>query len=745
MTRTLSGSLLKSLYALILCFIFSSSNQAGDFPPKKYAVQLTATIQESPPKITFNWPGDPDTQGYQVSRRTLDGGWQQLGSLNGGASSFEDSNIQVGQVYEYQVIKQWADVYHGYGYIRAGIKAPLMDLHGKVILIVENSVASSLGGELAQLRRDLVNEGWQVIQHNVSSGDSPNSVRQLIQSDYNADSSSVKAVLLLGHVAVPYSGNIVPDGHPNHQGAWPADVYYGDVNGNWTDSSVNTVIAERESHWNTPGDGKFDQNEPPSTVELQVGRVDLSNMTCFSNKARPRYEMDLMRQYLQKNHAFRTAQKTFNRRGIICDNFSDKGKDPIAGSAWRSFSTFFGQNALDEEGWDQYLPAATSGSYLWSFASGGGSYYYCTGVASSDDLALNNIHTVFTMWMGSYFGDWNNESNFLRAALGSGDVLTSTYSGFPSTWYFPMGLGESVGYSVLQSQNNNTNGLYAPWDQGSHQVHIALHGDPTLRMFPVKPAQNLSASAQPGQMNLSWSPSDDSGIVGYHVYRASSEDGPFTRVTASPVAGNNYTDSPVPGSYVYMVRAIKLEQTGSGSFYNPSIGITASGTVTGEVPKVPATPSLTGSAVSAGEVHLNWPDQSDAKGYKLERKTSGDWQEIRSFGANESSYSDTGLNGATDYYYRLRAYNDAGNSDYSPEIKVTTPPTAQDPLQLAITVNSGSIKCEISGSPGQNFVLEQSSDLKSWSQLSSGTTSDSAQTINVPTSTGQLFLRTRSQ
>src|SRR6185436_10386329 len=81
-----------------------------------------------------------------------------------------------------------------------------------------------------------------------------------------------------------YSGQINPDFHADHLGAWPADAYYGDMDGNWTDNSVNytqtlnTDPVDAARLTNRPGDGKFDQNQFPSAIELEVGRVDLSNM-----------------------------------------------------------------------------------------------------------------------------------------------------------------------------------------------------------------------------------------------------------------------------------------------------------------------------------------------------------------------------------------------------------------------------------------------------------------------------------
>ena len=65
-----------------------------------------------------------------------------------------------------------------------------------------------------------------------------------------------------------------------------------------------------------------------------------------------------------------------------------------------------------------------------------------------------------------------------------------------------MGLGEPIGYSARVSQNNN--GLYQ--NQVNYflrGIHIALMGDPTLRLHPVVPASGvIGVTTQP---TPSWS------------------------------------------------------------------------------------------------------------------------------------------------------------------------------------------------------------------------------------------------
>jgi len=135
-----------------------------------------------------------------------------------------------------------------------------------------------------------------------------------------------------------------------------------------------------------------------------------------------------------------------------------------------------------------------------------------------------------------------------------------------------MGIGENIGFCARLTQNNGPSGLYRNQiNSAAGQIHVALMGDPTLRMHPVVPPSSVSVSASGSGNNLQWGAASDS-IVGYHVYRANSASGPFSRVTSSLVTGTSYTDPGAPANATYMVRAIKLENTTSGSYYNPSQG-----------------------------------------------------------------------------------------------------------------------------------------------------------------------------
>jgi hypothetical protein len=87
----------------------------------------------------------------------------------------------------------------------------------------------------------------------------------------------------------------------------------------------------------------------------------------------------------------------------------------------------------------------------------------------------------------------------------------------------------------------------------------------------------------------------------------------------------------------------------------------------GELPVAPS--GLTAKAVSRTQINLNWTDNSNNEtGFKIERcQGTGctNFQQIATALSNATSFNDTGLNGKKRYRYRVRAYNDSGNSAYT--------------------------------------------------------------------------------
>jgi hypothetical protein len=218
---------------------------------------------------------------------------------------------------------------------------------------------------------------------------------------------------------------------------------------------------------------------------------------------------------------------------------------------------------------------------------------------------------VFVMLLGSWFGGWDGTDNFMRAFLATPSFgLTSCMAGMPHWFVHHMGLGETIGYGTRLSMNNSA--LYQNQiNVYTRAVYIALMGDPTLRMDPVAPPGALNAAAAGSGVTLNWPASADA-VLGYHVYRSAAPGGPFARLTGSPVPGATFTDSTAaPGTYTYMVRAVTLQTTPSGSYYNASQGAFA--TVDAATPALPIQVS---ASRDANGLTLSWNSQIGA-GYRV--------------------------------------------------------------------------------------------------------------------------------
>jgi hypothetical protein len=582
---------------------------------ERASVQLWAMVQSSPARITLNWTTLPSTTSITIYRKTLAANtWgSSYATVSASATQYQDIAVSTGTLYEYRVVRVAGGV-TGNGYIATGIEVPAVDARGKLILLVDNTMSGPLANEIQQLERDLLADGWTVLRSDVSRTASVQSVRNTVIGLYNSDPTNVKALFLLGHVPVPYSGNQSPDGHGEHTGAWPCDGYFGELTGTWTDNTINNSGAQRVENRNVPGDGKFDQTQFPSDLELQVGRVDLSDLPAFAQS-----ETELLRAYLNKLHAFKVKGFSPQERGIIFDNLQWVS-NPLAASGWRSLAPLVGpSNITAPYPYGSPFHTFINGqSHLWTYSSGGGSQAYvgstltyngANNVATTETYAGGvQMNGVFNMSFGSYFGDWDNKNNFLRAPLASGQCLTNCWSAIPAWYFHHMGMGLNIGYSAWRTMNNTS--LYLPltdgWQSSIGRVHLGLMGDPSLRMQMTAPPSNLSIVNTNGFASFSWTAASET-VQGYHLYAIDPATGVPSRITTAPVIGTSYQPGTIPfvQGRQYMVRAMKLRVTQSGSYFDLSLGAigtaAGSGSVTLDCQGVAGGAAVPGASCNDGD------------------------------------------------------------------------------------------------------------------------------------------------
>ncbi|MFM7662861.1 MAG: T9SS type A sorting domain-containing protein [Bacteroidota bacterium] len=552
---------------ILLLFLISHINCFSQSFSQQYAVLLDAEITNANSAIKLSWGSYPQANQYSLFRRDYGSQtWSSLlATLPGTETEYTDNTVSIGQKYEYRIIRNSNTT--GYGYVLAGIDTDINHDPGILILVIDDYFLPSLQQKIDTLISDIEGDGWFVHPIVVNRNETSSYVKSLIAAEYILVPQRVKSIFLLGHVPVPYSGNMNLDGHSDHQGAWPADVYYGDMDAVWSDSLINITSANSVRNHNIPGDGKFDQLIVQN-VELEVSRVDFHDLPLFSSS-----ETELMSSYLTKLHEFKTHLYIPLNTALIEDNFLGY-QEGFASGGYISFAPIVGKtNVVDGD----YSSVLMNNDYLWSYGTGPGTYISAQGIISSDEFNSTSVNSTFTMLFGSYFGDWDSQNNLLRSALASGRILCSSWSGRPNLLYHPMGLGENIGSCIRISQNNTINYFSTVTSNFKRSIHIAQLGDVTLRAHYVDMPSNLITFQQSdGSIQLNWT-APLSAPDGYFIYRRAQGNESWIKLNTTPITVTNFIDLtfPISGQYEYMVRSVQLLTTGSGRFRNQSLGIKA--------------------------------------------------------------------------------------------------------------------------------------------------------------------------
>ncbi len=557
-------ALFKTLFRIIILLLLS---QVYGISQTVYdtlkSVKMVAVTDEQSSSITIQWQDDPDVNIYSLYKKSRqDTTWGTPLIVTGDQdTSYLDTDIEEGNLYEYQIIKETGNTL-GYAYLLSGINYLPPQRRGNILLLVDSTAAELAEDNLNIYMNTLVSEGWLPSLIPVSVDASVPEVKSLILENYST-LDSLTAVILMGNIVVPYSGNINPDGHINHKGAWPADVYYGDMDGIWTDETVNNTAAQFPRVHNIPGDGKFDQDSIPGELELAIGRLDFSELPNFNID-----EYELLNNYLQKNIAFRTGQYQAGRRALFRN--INPWSEGLGQNAIRNFVPLVSNDSI---AYDEIFDAFDH-PYLWSYFGSSGYMYGAFGLGDTSTFRDNNFQVTFTAFFGSTYGDYNFEDNFLRTVLASGKVLSTAWVGAPSWHFHPMGMGMDLGFCTLITQNNPE--LYYPGVQEKY-VTINLLGDPTLKAFIVRPPSNLNVVQNGNHNELSWAHSDDN-ILGYQVYKKKDGMKYFEVMNTNPISDSVFIDSCIVGESLiqYLVKAVKQEVSPSGSYINHSTGPIAS-------------------------------------------------------------------------------------------------------------------------------------------------------------------------
>jgi hypothetical protein len=496
--------------------------------------------------------------------------------------TYLDTNIVVGRSFEYEI---------GGEYLMAGIQRPPVSNRGRVLLVVESSLTtnSAFNQEFNRFNTNLVGDGWQVSTFNAARHNDVNwkantnpiaAVKTAIVNFRLQSPNASNVVFLVGHVPVPYSGYGADDGHTgsgnpvdDHRGAWPADLYYGDVNNElWTDSSAGFTNLYYPQCSNLPGDGKFDRDTVPSVLELGVGRIDFANLPCFQSPpggGTSKSEVDLLTQYFAKNHRFRHKITPLPERavgGSFLSPYSSMNAWMCSG-ATRNASRWFGWGP--DKTYCRDLFDETNQPSLFGVMGGFAGYQVILGRDGLQHLSMDLVPPAaeprigFYSLHGSWFPDWNLLTNNLMRSLLATPNYGLAAAAYGIQHWEGLGLGQPLYVGLLRSQEREY-----PYSSPNR----CLLGDPTLRLQILAPPSNLAFTLNKN-VKLTWNASPEA--THYWVFRSTSGMfGTWNNVTPTPITTTSFSEGAgSKRSLQYQVRALKLTQTGSGSFTNTSQGI----------------------------------------------------------------------------------------------------------------------------------------------------------------------------
>lgn len=550
------GDMIRKLFiAACTAFLTGIAQPSAQESSEKH-LPLDGVIAADGSSVALSWFGTsrPRIGTVTIKRRRIgeigSASWQTIAPSLNLAMRFTDDTVRPGVAYEYQVMRTGRGIID-VGYWATGVNLTAQADRGHAHVIVDETVAGPLAAHLARFERDLEGDGWQVSRIVGPRGGATGpdetlmqaaTIRETLALRYAEDPFARHAIILIGHLPVVKSGRANPDGHDPKPHA--TDLFYADIDGQW---HIDPTGALR------------DNRVPGNFIEMQVGRIDFSNVSGND----PARELHLLRAYLDKNHHW--------RHGLLGDLRRAYGSgERLLGEVY-GLRNIVGPDAVTEGG---HHDVGEERPWLWGVDFGdwnGGRY--AQRYANKAVFALN---------FGSGKQNFDAPSNAMTALLAQPWYpIAVGWGGRPAWWLHHMALGGTIGDVHMRTVNNGVATLpyrdtmeYFPTGQylWRNPIWVNLLGDPTTHGFVLAPATRVEVVPDAQGVTITWMPSVDPDVIGFRVYRKQGDDGFQLFSGQNPVTASEFHDpSPKPGAR-YMVRAYGLKQVHAGSFHTLSQG-----------------------------------------------------------------------------------------------------------------------------------------------------------------------------
>jgi hypothetical protein len=505
-----------------------------------------------------------------------------------GTASWIDTNVQLGEVWEYQIRRADTWSYDGVNYDAIGYTIGSLNhdqtgYRGQMILLIADNIVELLPEKINRLKFEFEAEGWKVNEVVVpkatdwDSGSDVVGIRNQIAGIYNNAPSEDKprALFILGHVPLPRCGSTdaaAPDEHNENKGARGCDCYYADIDGVFTDNNtynpggLSTTLAI-----NLPGDYKWDQDFFASHVEMAFGRIDFTDLTDYNTG-----EIEMTENYLDRLSVYKNVSPGYFMGNKSAFYF---GYDNSNDGSYRSLpnisspdSTFQNYTNLPHPQWVE-----ENGPFM----------IYMQNLSVPDTYEWETYGMNATVFSSdqSYWG-WGDvpQDNSIYSRIRSllvpdSKCLITLWTTTGINIFHQSCMGEPFGLSLLPIMNHNsTNNIlekapqYYDTEEWWNRSHFALFGDPTLRLHQVIPPGVVTTYTNGNVATVNWLTSADTRQIGYHIYKKSASDNSYQKISDNLVTDLSFVDNNYTSGDDYLVKTIIHQVTGCGSFINASIG-----------------------------------------------------------------------------------------------------------------------------------------------------------------------------
>jgi hypothetical protein len=387
----------------------------------------------------------------------------------------------------------------------------------------------------------------------------------------------------------------------------------------------------------------------------------------------------------------------------------------------------------------RFLSAQTSGSGAFSFTGLPEGQYSVTIAGFPQDIEFSVTSKPATVAKGSPTArvDFNGSK---KRDASIGGLVTMEGSGMAGVTISLSGpesrsilTGAQGGFLFEQLRRGEYSAVLSGFDPELHVFPITIqtvnvkngkhgiadfHG--TLAPQPPSEPTDLEATKDgSSRINLKWTDSSDDETR-FEIERSTGSQGEWGQIAATDPNTTTFGDLGLSPATIYSYRVRACNDVGCSLFSDVAEA------TTDDVP--PSKPvGLAAWPTGPASIELSWSDEStNETGFEIQRKmgAAGSWTLAMTPEADAITASDPGLDPASTYFYRIRACNEVGCSDYSGEAEATTDEVPPQAPQGLVASPTGSTTASLSWTDASDnessFEVERKKDATGlWSLIGS--------------------------